>query len=186
MDFYPGTPSSIFTSHQGLEGDANASSSNSGSGSGVTFGNANSNAMIDYQKAHGIIMGVVMVLLFPFAAMFVRMGGSGIVHGILQVLSLCALIVGLGLGIKLADLTQNVSSPFAKRQWSPPPGFDPTSFPGFGDDGGSGDNGNGGSSGSGATSSGGGSSGSGSTTFGGAAGASAGEGGSRSEVVLSA
>ncbi|CZS91266.1 uncharacterized protein RCO7_01521 [Rhynchosporium graminicola] len=80
--------------------------SNSNNG-GITIGGSGSkaNAIPDYQKAHGIIMGVVVVLLFPFGAMFVRMGGSGIVHGILQILSLCALLVGLGLGIKLADLT---------------------------------------------------------------------------------
>ncbi|PVH77590.1 iron reductase domain protein [Cadophora sp. DSE1049] len=71
---------------------------------GVTFGETSFQAITDYQKAHGIVMGVVVVLLFPFGAMFMRMGGSGIVHGILQVLSLCALLVGLGLGVRLANL----------------------------------------------------------------------------------
>merc|ERR1711939_1218972 len=72
---------------------------------GVTFGGSSSfQTITDYQKAHGIVMGIVVVLLFPFGAMFMRMGGSGIVHGILQVLSLCGLLVGLGLGVKLADL----------------------------------------------------------------------------------
>jgi len=78
---------------------------NGNGNSGVTFGGSSSfQTITDYQKAHGIVMGIVVVLLFPFGAMFMRMGGSGIVHGILQVLSLCALLVGLGLGVKLADL----------------------------------------------------------------------------------
>ncbi|KAH7336704.1 hypothetical protein BKA65DRAFT_459591 [Rhexocercosporidium sp. MPI-PUGE-AT-0058] len=71
---------------------------------GVTFGSAKNGAMADYQKAHGIVMGVVVVLLFPFGAMFMRMGGSMIVHGVLQLLSLCAMLVGLGLGVKLKNM----------------------------------------------------------------------------------
>ncbi|KAK0114846.1 hypothetical protein ONS96_013328 [Cadophora gregata f. sp. sojae] len=85
-------------------GGNNNGNSNSNNG-GVTFGSGSDfQAITDYQKAHGIVMGVVVVLLFPFGAMFVRLGGSGIVHGVLQVLSLCALLVGLGLGVKLTDL----------------------------------------------------------------------------------
>lgn len=119
--------------------DANLNSRNGG---GVTFGGGSSSfsAITDYQKSHGIVMGVVVVLLFPFGAMFMRMGGSGIVHGILQVLSLCALLVGLGLGVKLANMRRMVRFPFSKRQFfgggagsSPGPG----SGSGFGPGGGS-------------------------------------------------
>ncbi|KAH6718586.1 hypothetical protein BKA61DRAFT_595979 [Leptodontidium sp. MPI-SDFR-AT-0119] len=102
------------TSQSGGKGsgddDGNSSDDSKGNGSsntntsGVTFGGTNFNAITDYQKAHGIVMGVVVVLLFPFGAIFVRMGGSGIVHGVLQLLSLCALLVGLGLGVKLGNL----------------------------------------------------------------------------------
>ena len=60
-----------------------------------------------------------------------RMGGSGIVHGILQVLSLCALLVGLGLGVKLADLRNMVrgSFSFSRRQFL---GFGSEDESGFG------------------------------------------------------
>ncbi len=63
-------------------------------------------------------MGVVVVLLLPFGAMFIRMGGNGIVHGTLQALSLVALLVGLGLGIRLADMRHMVSS-LTTRRYSP-------------------------------------------------------------------
>ncbi|KAJ5047068.1 uncharacterized protein L3040_002912 [Drepanopeziza brunnea f. sp. 'multigermtubi'] len=151
----------------GSSGTSGGSTTGTGNSGGVSFGNSNFGAVADYQKAHGIIMGVVMVLLFPFAAMFIRMGGNGMVHAILQMLNLCALIVGLGLGVKLADMTHVVGSPFSKRQWSPPPGFDPSSIPGFG-------NGSGGAggSGSGGSSTGGSGNGASSSTLGGAAGAS--------------
>ncbi|OWO99355.1 integral membrane protein [Marssonina coronariae] len=86
----------------------NANASNSGSNAGISFSGPDFSAIEDYQMAHGIVMGVVVVLLFPFGAMFMRMGGSGLVHGILQVVSLCALIVGLGLGLKLADMTRSM------------------------------------------------------------------------------
>ncbi|KAG4435577.1 hypothetical protein IFR05_008923 [Cadophora sp. M221] len=90
------------------DGDSDDDSKGNGNSNtntgGVTFGGTDFNAITDYQKAHGIVMGVVVVLLFPFGAIFVRMGGSGIVHGVLQMLSLCALLVGLGLGVKLGDM----------------------------------------------------------------------------------
>jgi len=105
---------------------------NGNGNSGVTFGGSSSfQTITDYQKAHGIVMGIVVVLLFPFGAMFMRMGGSGIVHGILQVLSLCALLVGLGLGVKLADLRNMVrgSFSFSRRQFL---GFGSEDESGFG------------------------------------------------------
>jgi hypothetical protein len=47
-------------------------------------------------------MGTTVVLLFPFGAMYMRLGGGAWMHGALQVFSLCALVSGFGLGIQLA------------------------------------------------------------------------------------
>lgn len=66
--------------------------------------------IVSYQKAHGIIMGLVVVLLFPIGAIGMRIGGNMMVHRIIQMISLIALIVGFGLGIKLAQMTNYVSS----------------------------------------------------------------------------
>jgi hypothetical protein len=60
--------------------------------------------IFDYEKAHGIIMGVTVVLLFPIGALFMRLFGSALLHAALQIFSLIALVVGFGLGIKLAKL----------------------------------------------------------------------------------
>ncbi|KAK2627051.1 hypothetical protein QTJ16_004226 [Diplocarpon rosae] len=96
------------TGSSGSSSNPTSGSGNSGANAGISFSGQDFSAVEDYQMAHGIIMGVVVVLLFPLGAMFIRMGGSGVVHGILQVLSLCALIVGLGLGFKLADMTHSM------------------------------------------------------------------------------
>jgi len=58
-----------------------------------------------FQMAHGIIMGATVVVLFPFGAIFMRLGGAAIPHGIIQMFSLCALIAGFGLGVVLAQKT---------------------------------------------------------------------------------
>ncbi|TAQ83604.1 hypothetical protein B7494_g8072 [Chlorociboria aeruginascens] len=63
---------------------------------------------VDYEKAHGIIMGVTVVLLFPMGAMFMRVVGHPWLHGILQLFSLCMLFAGFGIGIKLAKITSNL------------------------------------------------------------------------------
>lgn len=57
-----------------------------------------------YQKAHGVIMSVVILLLFPLGAIFMRIGGGMMGHASLQLGSLVALLVGFGLGIKLGNL----------------------------------------------------------------------------------
>jgi len=66
--------------------------------------------VIKYEQAHGIIMGTTVVLLFPFGAMYMRLGGGAWMHGALQVFSLCALISGFGLGIKLGQFRGYVRS----------------------------------------------------------------------------
>jgi hypothetical protein len=56
-------------------------------------------------------MGTTVVLLFPFGAMYMRLGGGAWMHGALQIFSLCALISGFGLGIKLAQFRGYVCLP---------------------------------------------------------------------------
>jgi hypothetical protein len=63
----------------------------------------------DYQKAHGIIMGVTAVLLFPLGAIFMRALGGVWTHAAFQIFSLVALIVGFGLGVRLGHITDLVS-----------------------------------------------------------------------------
>jgi len=60
--------------------------------------------LADYDKAHGIIMGTTVVLLFPLGAIFMRLGTSAWMHAVWQLFSLAALVAGLGLGVKLAQM----------------------------------------------------------------------------------
>ncbi|RDW56390.1 hypothetical protein BP5796_13212 [Coleophoma crateriformis] len=57
----------------------------------------------DYDKAHGIIMGVTVVLLLPLAALLMR-GGMLWLHATLQMFNLVLLVCGLGIGVKLAQM----------------------------------------------------------------------------------
>jgi len=84
--------------------------------------------VIKYEQAHGIIMGTTVVLLFPFGAMYMRLGGGAWMHGALQIFSLCALISGFGLGIKLAQFRGYVcgSFPFRLFPTQPNPTFEPS------------------------------------------------------------
>lgn len=87
--------------------DSSSNDNNSGDSSGssgVTVVGTSFAVISDYDKAHGIIMGVVVVLLFPLGAIFMRMGTSAWMHGAWQVFSLIAMICGLGLGVKLAQM----------------------------------------------------------------------------------
>jgi hypothetical protein len=54
-------------------------------------------------------MAVVVVLLLPFGVIFRRLGGGVYAHGIWQVLALCAMLCGFGLGIRLAQMRALVS-----------------------------------------------------------------------------
>lgn len=91
------SPSASSGSHTG------SSSGDSGvvSSAGPT---ASAHTIITYQKAHGIIMGVTVVLLFPLGAIFQRLVGTALIHGALQIFALAMLLVGFGLGIKLGHL----------------------------------------------------------------------------------
>lgn len=100
------TPSSTGTSGGSTSGGSTSGGSTSG-GATIIVSSAQKERE-NYKKAHGIVMGITVVLLFPIGAMFMRLVGSPWVHGALQLFSLAALIVGFGLGVKLAQLTDKL------------------------------------------------------------------------------
>ncbi|CZR67636.1 related to WSC4 Cell wall integrity and stress response component 4 [Phialocephala subalpina] len=103
------------TSSSDSSSNDNSSGDNSGS-SGATVVGTSFTVISDYDKAHGIVMGVVVVLLFPLGAIFMRMGSSAWMHGAWQMFSLVALLCGFGLGVKLAQMRSYVGgSSFGKR-----------------------------------------------------------------------
>ncbi|KAG0649647.1 hypothetical protein D0Z07_4061, partial [Hyphodiscus hymeniophilus] len=96
----PSGPSSISPSSP-----SSTSAAGSDSDSGSSTVGPSPQTIIEYEKAHGIIMGITVVLLFPLGATYVRLFGNASLHAILQLFSLVALICGFGLGIKLAKMT---------------------------------------------------------------------------------
>jgi hypothetical protein len=58
-------------------------------------------------------MGLTVALLFPLGALAMRVVGSPLLHGLIQVISTCTLIAGFGLGVKLAQMTDLVSPPLS-------------------------------------------------------------------------
>lgn len=88
----------------GSSGSSSGSSGGSGGSSGVTVVGTSGKVIMDYQTAHGVIMGATMVLLLPLGAMFMRLGASAYLHGAWQLFALCAMLCGFGLGIRLAQM----------------------------------------------------------------------------------
>lgn len=78
--------------------------SSSNTGSAVVVGTS-PQTIVSYEKAHGIIMALVVVLLFPIGAIGMRLQGNMNIHRGVQMLSLVLMIVGFILGIKLATMT---------------------------------------------------------------------------------
>ncbi|QSZ37844.1 hypothetical protein DSL72_008944 [Monilinia vaccinii-corymbosi] len=114
-------------------------SSPSGGSSSVSSASVSSGTspILSYDKAHGIIMGMTVVLLFPLGALSMRIFGRPWLHAILQTFSFIFLIAGLALGIKLAQLkfgssegssltTRTIIDEVTKRQFG---GFGSSGFP---------------------------------------------------------
>jgi hypothetical protein len=117
--FISSTSSSTGTSGL-LPSQTSAGSSSSSTGSSGSSSTGSSSAIVvgpsekvitDYQLAHGVIMAVVVALLLPFGAIFMRLGAVMYVHGIWQIFALCAMLCGFGLGIKLAQMRSLVRLP---------------------------------------------------------------------------
>jgi hypothetical protein len=78
--------------------------------------------LADYEKAHGIIMGTTVVLLFPIGASYMRLFGNPSLHALWQIFSLVALLCGFGVGVKLAQMTNYVCFPLVPwTSFSPDP-----------------------------------------------------------------
>ncbi|TVY34017.1 hypothetical protein LOCC1_G008813, partial [Lachnellula occidentalis] len=85
-------------------------SSSSGSDSSSDTTESSKGKVETYDKAHGIIMGLVVVILFPTGAILMRVIRHPWIHAGVQALSLALLIVGLALGVKLAQYTDQLWS----------------------------------------------------------------------------
>ncbi|ESZ89863.1 hypothetical protein SBOR_9746 [Sclerotinia borealis F-4128] len=134
------TDANPFTSTAAATTSASGSGSGSGgnsSGSSSSSVSSGSSPVQTYDKAHGIIMGVTVVLLFPLGALSMRIFGRPWLHAALQIFSFIFLIVGLGLGIKLAGLkygpfdasslnTRAIFDEVTRRQFD---GFGSSGFP---------------------------------------------------------
>lgn len=107
-DSNPFTSSGISSTSGSPSSSTTSSGSSSSTGSNLGgFGDVE--LLPTYEKAHGILMGTSILLLFPIGAVSMRVAGSPFLHGLVQVLSLCVLIVGCGLGVRMAHILDIVS-----------------------------------------------------------------------------
>jgi predicted phage tail protein len=66
----------------------------------------------DLAKAHGTVMGVTFVIVFPLGAVLMRVAkfkGAVWVHAAVQLLGWALMIAGLGLGVRLGKIVDYVS-----------------------------------------------------------------------------
>ncbi|KAA8567488.1 hypothetical protein EYC84_010497 [Monilinia fructicola] len=73
-----------------------------GSGEGSQEYGTSTSTINAYNVAHGTITGITMVILFPLGAISMVLFGKWWIHAVFQIFSLVMLIVGFGLGLKLA------------------------------------------------------------------------------------
>ena len=109
--FVSSSSTSSPTSPASSSSPSSSPSSNPDSGSTSSTVGPSPQKIADYEKAHGIIMGTTVVLLFPFGATYMRLGGNASLHALIQIFSLVALFCGFGLGVKLATMTDYVRLP---------------------------------------------------------------------------
>lgn len=114
-------------------GDGSSGDSGSSGNSGATVVGPSFKVITDYETAHGVIMGATMVLFLPLGAVFMRLGASVYLHGAWQIFALWAMLCGFGLGIKLAQMRNLVSTvPFSGGSGGTNPfPFSPGGGPGF-------------------------------------------------------
>jgi hypothetical protein len=118
--FVAGSSSGSGSSTNSGSSSSSSSSSSSGSGSGSTSGSddtgsigvtvgTSSKSISTYEQAHGILISVPIVVLFPIGALTLRLGGGVWLHAFIQLFSLVAISAGFALGYKLAQMTDLVS-----------------------------------------------------------------------------
>ena len=94
----------------GSGGNGSGSGSNPDSGSGVTvISDTTPNGAL--LAAHGVIMALVMVILFPFGAMLMPLMGKWWLHAGWQITTFLLMWAGFGLGVKCAQERSLVSLP---------------------------------------------------------------------------
>ncbi|QSZ29022.1 hypothetical protein DSL72_003532 [Monilinia vaccinii-corymbosi] len=77
-------------------------STGNGGGEGSEEYRTSASTIKAYNIAHGTIMGITMVILFPLGAISMVLFGKWWIHAAFQIFSLVMLVIGFGLGVKLA------------------------------------------------------------------------------------
>lgn len=98
------------SSTSGTSSSPTPSSDSNGDG-GSSGGDSGGGSVDSMTSAHGVLMGIAFLGLFPLGAIMIRLlsfRGLLYVHAAIQVLALILAIVGLGLGVWLAQKVQDV------------------------------------------------------------------------------
>lgn len=88
------------------DSDSDSDSGSSGSGVTVTSDNKENNAIM---LAHGVIMAIVMVILYPLGSLLMPLLGKWRVHAAFQMLGFILMWAGFGLGVRSALVGKMVS-----------------------------------------------------------------------------
>jgi hypothetical protein len=106
------------SSTSGDDGGNATSPSNSGNNNPVSGGSSGSSSAAvpswireipKLQSAHGILMSIVMVILYPLGAILMPLFGSWVLHAVWQAVSFLLMWAAFGLGVTLAHRTGYVS-----------------------------------------------------------------------------
>lgn len=104
-----GSASGTSSGSGATQSSTSSGGSSGGSGSGAVIITSSNDIIKTYEMTHGILMASSMVVLFPVGAIVLRVFGGVWLHAAIQLFTLCAIISGFGIGIKLAQDTDLVS-----------------------------------------------------------------------------
>lgn len=96
-------------SGSGSSGD-DSSNSGSGSSSGISQ-NTSNNSTPRLIAAHGIVMAITFVIMYPLGSILMPLLGKWAIHAAFQIVSFILMWVGFGLGVVVAQKTSYVSFP---------------------------------------------------------------------------
>ncbi|KAI1328312.1 iron reductase domain protein [Xylariaceae sp. FL0255] len=91
-------------SGSGSGSDSTSSSGDDGDSDGDSLGSTGIGSK-QLLTAHGVIMAVVMILLYPIGAILMPMYGSWLLHGVFQLIAFAGMWVGFAFGILLSQRT---------------------------------------------------------------------------------